>query len=106
MKLICFYSCDQQGHWVGVCTSFDLAAEGDSLEEAEEQIHDAIATYFSCIMEYPRDRQVGFLRRKSPLSVRLWLEARYRYEHAVEMFLGTSRKSRAMRLPFEWDAAS
>lgn len=61
------------GDWEAICVDFDLAAQGESLEEVRNQLTDAIETYTEYIAELPETEQTRFLNRKAPLGLRLRL---------------------------------
>ena len=82
MKWTCYYYYENQSRWVGLCTDLDVAAQGDSLGEAQEELRDALLSYLSDVLMLPPDEQVRFLHRKSPLSVRVSLWVRRAVEES------------------------
>ena len=71
-KLTC-YAWGQPGDWEAICVDFDLAAQGESLDEVRSELRDAVETYLEYISELPEKERAGFLNRKVPLELRLRL---------------------------------
>ena len=67
------YAWGRLGDWEAVCVDFDLAAQGESLEEVRGELGDAIETYLSYVADLPQNEQASFLNRKAPLGLRLRL---------------------------------
>ena len=71
-KLTC-YAWGQPGDWEAICVDFDLAAQGESLDEVRSELRDAVDTYLEYISELPEKERARFLNRKAPLGLRLRL---------------------------------
>ena len=59
--------------WEAVCVDFDIAAQGETHDEAFEQLKGAIETYVEYVHALPRHEHSTFLTRRSPTSLRLKL---------------------------------
>ena len=74
-------TCYAWGHadgWDAICVDFDLAAQGDSFEEARNELFDAIDTFLSYAAELPESERGRLLNRKAPLGLRWKLAFLYR----------------------------
>lgn len=67
------YAWGRPGDWEAVCVDFDLAAQGESLEDVRRELADAIETYLEYVASLPENEQPRFLNRKAPLGLRLRL---------------------------------
>lgn len=66
------------GDWQAICVDFDLAVQGESLEDVRRELADAIETYLEYVADLPQDEQARFLNRKAPLGLRLRLAILHR----------------------------
>lgn len=57
--------------WEAVCLDFDVAAQGDTLEEAISSLTEAVALYLETVGALPEEERRRFYRRRAPLG--LWL---------------------------------
>ena len=64
--------------WEGLCTTFDIAMEGESLEETKQSLKDAVRDYLAEIEQLPEKDRQHLLNRKSPFFERMTLEAKFR----------------------------
>ena len=99
------YAWGRPGEWEAICVDFDLAAQGESLEEVRREISDAIETYVSYVAELPEPERTRLLRRKAPLGLRVKLALLYR----VSRMLNTPRIGLARHHAFHpvvWNPAS
>ena len=78
MQLTCYAWSVGEGQWEAICTDLDIAAQGCSLEDAKKELEDAVDVYIDFVMTLPEDEIERFLKRKSPLWLRLRLDANYR----------------------------
>lgn len=54
-------------HWVGLCLDFDLAAQGETFDEARLRLDAQIATYLREALAGPdREHAGNLLRRRAP----------------------------------------
>ena len=67
------YAWGRPGDWQAICVDFDLAVQGESLEDVRRELADAIETYLEYVAGLPQDEQARFLNRKAPLGLRLRL---------------------------------
>ena len=71
-KLTC-YAWGKPGDWEALCIDYDLAAQGESLDEVRRELADAVDTYLDYVSDLPASEQQAFLNRKTPLPLRLKL---------------------------------
>lgn len=63
--------------WEGICTTFDIAAQGTSLKEVNSLLRDAVEGYLEELSDLsPKERKL-LLNRKSPLRLRILLHTQY-----------------------------
>ena len=77
-KLRCF-AVGSNGAWEAICLDLDVAAQGNSFEEADQCLRRAIDLYLEHVATLPMHERGRFLHRRVPLVVRL--------RFAVEAFL-------------------
>ncbi len=94
MHVLRCYAEGRPGAWEAVCLDFDLAVQGESLEDVLGSLKKAIGMYLETVHELPEEERKRFLNRRAPLSLRLkflW--------HVVRSVLankdGPDRKARA-----------
>jgi hypothetical protein len=66
--------CIMSGHgcqWEAFCLDFDLAVQGQSLEEVRELLRTAIEMYVQAAAAEPEPNRPRLLARKAPFLVRL-----------------------------------
>ena len=56
--------------WHAICTDLDIAADGDSFQDARESLATCIEMYLEGIEELPTREQRRFLTRRAPWYVR------------------------------------
>ena len=56
--------------WEGLCTTFDIAMEGLSLEETKMFLEDAVIDYLESLEDLPANDRKRLLKRKSPIHLR------------------------------------
>ena len=88
------------GDWQAICVDFDLAAQGESLEDLRRELADAIETYLEYVADLPQDEQARFLNRKSQgaLGLRLrlvFLHRTFGLFNSLKFRVSNSRFSRA-----------
>ena len=71
------YAWGRTGNWEAICVDYDLAAQGDSLEEVRRELDDAIETFLSRVTELPESEQARLLNRKAPIALRARLAVLY-----------------------------
>ncbi len=76
MKIKC-YIWGKDDDWEGICTKFDIATQGTSLQEVEKSLQSAIEDYFEELIDLHHHEKKKLLNRKSPLRLRLYLIIRY-----------------------------
>ena len=59
--------------WEALCVDLDIAAQGETYDEAFDQLKGAIETYVEYVHALPEHEHLKFLTRRSPLSLRLKL---------------------------------
>jgi hypothetical protein len=57
--------------WEAFCLDFDLAVQGDSLEEVIRDMIGAVDDYVRYVESLPPEEREQFLNRRAPLSLRL-----------------------------------
>ena len=65
------WRCDDE--WEALCVDLDIAAQGETYDEAFEQLKGAIETYVEYVRALPQHEHLKFLTRRSPLTLRLKL---------------------------------
>ena len=73
-----YYAWGHGTDWEAICVDFDIAVQGNSLEEVGRELRDAVDTFLDYVDDLPESERGQFLSRKSPLGLRLRLEAAYR----------------------------
>ena len=72
------YAWGKPGDWAALCVDYDIAAQGESLEQVRRELADAVATYLEYVAELPAHEQTAFLNRKAPLLLRWRLASQHR----------------------------
>ena len=91
MQFACYaWRIDNQ-EWEAICTDLDIAAQGTSLEDAKRELEAAVSVYIEYVLTLPEDEIGQFLNRKSPLSLRIRLEMRYRISVLTRFLKATPR---------------
>ena len=67
------YYAEAETSWFGICTTFDLVVQGESLGSVKEQLVDAIETYLDYASSQPHQEFIRLINRRAPLSLRLKL---------------------------------
>ncbi len=62
------YAESRDGAWEAFCLDFDLAVEGESLEEARRGLREAVALYLDHVRDLPVGERRRFIRRRAPLG--------------------------------------
>lgn len=79
------YALKDGSQWVALCLDFDLAAQGDTFEEARQCLDEQIRSYVEdALIGEDREHAPALLSRKAPLSewVKYWfLLAKVRFLH-------------------------
>ncbi len=86
-------------HWVALCLDFDLAAQGESINEVKESLDAQIRDYVLEAATVDQAHAPYLLRRKAPLRYRMlfrWLELKEKIAHKVSS--GRAAYERAMPL--------
>ncbi len=73
MRKVNCYAWGHPGDWEAICVDFNLAAQGETLEEVRRELGDAIETFLDYVADLPENEQARFLNRKAPLTLRLRL---------------------------------
>ena len=68
-----YYAWGRGADWQAICTDLDLAVQGTSLPEIQEEIGNAIDTYLEYLSELPKEERDRLFKQKSPLSLRMSL---------------------------------
>ena len=63
--------------WEAICTDFDIAVEGRSLDDAKDRLEAAIRTYVADASAEAPETAARLLNRRAPWWVRLRLAASY-----------------------------
>jgi len=56
--------------WEAICTDFNIAVDGKSLQAVKESLNICIEMYLEQVAEFSEEEQRRFLTRRSPLHVR------------------------------------
>ena len=72
------YAWGKPGDWAALCVDYDIAAQGESLEQVRRELADAVATWLEYVAELPAHEQTAFLNRKAPLLLRWRLASQRR----------------------------
>ena len=67
------YAYGRGAEWQAICTDFDIALHGSSLEEAKRSLGVGIGLFLESVADLPAGDRRCLLRRKSPWRVRAWL---------------------------------
>jgi predicted RNase H-like HicB family nuclease len=70
-KVVRCYAEGRDGQWEAVCLEFDIAVQGQSLEEVVQSLRSAIAAYLDYVGGLPEKEQARFLNRRVPWLLRL-----------------------------------
>lgn len=81
-----YYAWGNGGDWEAVCVDFDIAVQGNSLEEVRRELRDAVDIFLDYVGDLPEDEREQFLNRKSPLGLRMRLELAYRSFRMLRWF--------------------
>ncbi|MCY4101405.1 MAG: type II toxin-antitoxin system HicB family antitoxin [Rhodobacteraceae bacterium] len=73
---VCYYW-DNGTEWEGLCTTYDIAMFGTTLEETEQYLEEAIETYLEEVYKLPEQDKNRLLKRRSPWYLRLTLNVGY-----------------------------
>jgi hypothetical protein len=65
------YADRRDGKWEGFCLNFDLAVQGDSLEDVRVKLNEQICLYLESVQDLPKEERSAFLNRRAPLTMRL-----------------------------------
>ncbi len=57
--------------WQALCLDLDIAAQGETCQEAQALMKDMIASYLEEVFTYPPEDRKRLLNRKAPFFVRL-----------------------------------
>lgn len=63
--------------WEVICLDFDIAIQGDSLEEAMKEMDIALNDFLEYALTLPKEEARMLLRRRAPLSLRLYYSLRF-----------------------------
>jgi hypothetical protein len=73
------YASGRDGNWEAICLDLDIAVQGRSFTEVNDDLMKAVRLHLERVLEMPPEEQGGLLRRPVPLLVRL--------RFAIEAFL-------------------
>lgn len=60
-----------EGHWEAICLDFNIAAQGESFQEVERLLFEAVTSYVEDALKEDEPTRTQLLSRQAPLSVRL-----------------------------------
>lgn len=88
--------------WVGICLPFDLVAQGDTIKEMQEKLHEQIVHYLQdALVGEDRKHAAYLLARRAPLKY--W--AKY-YFVALMEHVHKFRKARRFKTPIPLEPAT
>jgi hypothetical protein len=93
-RLLRCYAEGRPGAWEAVCLDFDIAVQGESLEQVFADLTKAIAMYLDYVRSLPAEEREALLKRKAPLALR-WTFAWYALRFAFRSRGDNSGKGRA-----------
>ena len=64
------YAQEHGQRWHAICTDLDIAADGDSFQEAKASLRTCTELYLEGVTELPAIKQQRFLTRRAPWQVR------------------------------------
>jgi hypothetical protein len=92
-KIRCYARREAPGAWVALCLDFDLAAQGETFEEARNHLDGMITEYVADALTGPdRDHAASLLNRRAPW--RYWLH--YYLLGLVQLVRGRTPASRQL----------
>ncbi|MCY4185000.1 MAG: hypothetical protein OXD45_06770 [Rhodobacteraceae bacterium] len=72
-EIVCYYW-GKENDWEGLCTTFDIAMHGTTLEETEKCLEEAIEAFLEEVEKLPKLDRNRLLKRRSPWHLRLSLK--------------------------------
>lgn len=88
-KFVRCYAEGRGSEWEAFCLDFDLAVQGDSLEDVVKSLHEQINLYVEGVLELPAADQRRLFARRAPL--RSWM--RPLWFTCLAILLGARRKA-------------
>ncbi len=89
--LLCFAHGTSQG-WEAICVDFDIAVQGDSFQETQTLLSDAIALYVECALREDDETRRKLLNRRAPFLTRVTLTLKLL---SFNIFHGRQREAQA-----------
>ena len=87
-----YYIWGNGSDWEGLCTTFDIAMQGKSLDETRDFLEEAVKDFLATVEELPSHDKKRLLKRKSPLQLRLILALQYLQSEFRSRMLSTVNK--------------
>ena len=72
-----YYVWGNGSNWEGLCTTFDIAMEGTSLEETKKFLEETVIDFLESLEDLPAHDRKRLLKRKAPIHLRLILFTQY-----------------------------
>ncbi|MCY4101129.1 MAG: hypothetical protein OXF46_09440 [Rhodobacteraceae bacterium] len=72
-----YYVWGNGSDWEGLCTTFDIAMEGTSLEETKKFLEEAVIAFLESLEDLPAHDRERLLKRKAPIHLRIILFTQY-----------------------------
>ena len=72
-----YYVWGNGSDWEGLCTTFDIAMEGTSLEETKKFLEEAVIDFLESLEDLPAHESERLLKRKAPIHLRLIFVIQY-----------------------------
>lgn len=97
--LRCYAEGNNSG-WEAFCLELDIAIQADTLKDAMDDLHGAIAIHLESVMDLPEAEREHLLYRPAPLTMRLkffWLMVR-------AIFAGSRRPDQGRSQGIPWFA--
>jgi predicted RNase H-like HicB family nuclease len=87
MKSLVYVASGRPGDWEAICLDLNIAVQGESLQEVQAAMEDAITTYVHAAMEESPETRDALLNRRVPFSV----EAKYLFRLIWTVLLSRRR---------------
>ena len=70
MRQATCYAWGKPGAWEALCVDYDIAVQGENLEQVRLELADAVSTFLDYVASLPAPEQAAFLTRKAPRLLR------------------------------------
>lgn len=85
-RVIKIYVWGSDSDWRAICANFDIAVQGNSLNDVESLMEEAVVCYFEELEHLSKCDAKRLLKRRAPLWLRLWLHIRFSLHKSHRIF--------------------